>query len=71
MEFSRQEYWSGLSLPTPGDLPDLGVKPTSPVSPALAGRIFTTEPSEKVGVVRQGLISSGSKQKLEGMGLGP
>ena len=47
MEFSRQEYWSGLSLPTPGDLPDLGVKPTSPVSPALAGRFFTTEPPGK------------------------
>ena len=34
MGFSRQEYWSGLSFPSPGDLPDLGIKPTSP---ALAG----------------------------------
>ena len=30
MEFSRQEYWSGLLLPFPGDLPDLGIKPWSP-----------------------------------------
>jgi len=30
MEFSRQEYWSGLPFPSPGDLPDPGVKPESP-----------------------------------------
>ena len=30
MEFSRQEYWSGLTFPSPGDLPDLGIKPRSP-----------------------------------------
>jgi len=44
MGFSRQEYWSGLPFPTPGDLPDPGVEPESPVSPALASRFFTTEP---------------------------
>ena len=44
MEFSRQEYWSGLPFPTPGDLPDPGIKPTSPVSPALASGYFTTAP---------------------------
>ena len=42
MEFSRQEYWSGLSLPTLGNLPDLGIEPTSLASPALAGGFFTT-----------------------------
>ena len=42
MEFFRQEYWSELPFPTPGDLPDPGIKPTSPVSPVLAGRFFTT-----------------------------
>ena len=47
MEFSRQEYWSGLTFPPPGDLPDPGIEPTSLVSPALAGRFFTTEPSGK------------------------
>ena len=39
MGFSRQEYWSGLSFPPPGDLPDPGIKP---VSPALVGGFFTT-----------------------------
>ena len=38
----RQEYWSGLPFPTPGDLPDPGMQPTSPVSPALAERFFST-----------------------------
>ena len=40
MEFSRQEYWSGLPFPPPEDLPDPGIEP---VSPALAGGFFTTE----------------------------
>ena len=31
MGFSRQEYWSGLPFPSPGDLPDLGIEPGSPV----------------------------------------
>ena len=30
MEFSRQEYWSGLPFPSPGDLPDTGIEPGSP-----------------------------------------
>ena len=42
MGFSRQEYWSGLPCPPPGDRPDPGIKPTSLLSPALAGRFFTT-----------------------------
>ena len=44
MGFSRQEYWSGLPCPPPGDLPNPGIKPKSP---ALAGRFFTTEPPGK------------------------
>ena len=47
MKFSKQEYWSGLPFPTPNYLPNPGVKPASPVSPALAGRFFTTEPPWK------------------------
>ena len=39
---SRQESWSGLSFPTPGCLPDPGIKLTSSVSPALGGGFFTT-----------------------------
>ena len=42
MGFSGQEYWSGLPCPPLGDLPDPGFKPMSPMSPALAGRFFTT-----------------------------
>ena len=42
MEFSRKEYWSGLPFPSPGDLPNPGIKPVSLASPALAGRFFTT-----------------------------
>ena len=37
MGFSRQEYWSGWPFPPPGDLPEPGIEPTSPVSPILAG----------------------------------
>ena len=43
MEFSRQEYWSGLPLQTPGDLPERCIEPGSPASPSLAGGFFTTE----------------------------
>ena len=42
MEFSRQEYWSGLPFLMPGDLPDPGIEPTSLVSPALVVGFFTT-----------------------------
>ena len=45
MGFPRQEYCSGLPFPSLGDLPDPGIKPVSPESPALAGRFFTTVPS--------------------------
>ena len=44
MGFPWQEYGNGLPFPPPGDLPDPGVEPKSPVSPALAGRFVTTEP---------------------------
>ena len=45
--FSRQEYWSGLSCPPPGDLPDPGVKPAFPEPPALQVDFFYTEPPGK------------------------
>ena len=41
MGFSRQEYWNGLPCPPPGYLPDSSIKPTSFMTPALAGRLFT------------------------------
>ena len=40
--FPRQEYWSSLPFPTPGNLPDPGIEPKSPESPALSGGFFTT-----------------------------
>ena len=45
MEFSRQEYWTELPFPPPGDLPNPGVKH---MFPTLAGGFFTTEPPEKL-----------------------
>ena len=53
--FSRQEYWSGLPCPSPGDLPDPRIEPTSLMSPALASRFFNTSatweaPSLFVGI---------------------
>ena len=47
MGFSRQESWGGLPFSSPGDLPDLGIKP---VYLALAGGFFTTEPPGKLYV---------------------
>ena len=41
MGISRQEYWSGLPFPPPGDLPNSGMEPVSLGSPALTGRFFT------------------------------
>ena len=48
MGFSRQEYWSGLPLPSPGDLPNPGMEPTSLAPPALAGGFFTTSATWEV-----------------------
>ena len=45
--FSKQEYWSVLSFPSPGDLSDPGIEPTSSVAPALARGFFITEPLGK------------------------
>ena len=45
MGLSRQESWSGLPFPSPGDLPDSGIEPRSLASHALAGEFFTTSVS--------------------------
>ena len=47
MGFPRQEYWSELPFPIPGDLPDPGIEP---ISPALAGRFLTTAPPGTPGL---------------------
>ena len=44
MGFSRPEHWGGLPFPSPGDRPDPGIEP---VSPALVGGLFPTEPPGK------------------------
>ena len=50
MGFARQEYWSGLLCPPPGDLLNPRIEPVSPVSPALAGRFFTTSATIHIGL---------------------
>ena len=65
MGFSRQEYWSGLSFPPPSDLLYPGIKPASLVSPALAGRFFTTGLPGKPGQ----LLTPFSAPENGGLGL--
>ena len=60
-ECSRQEYWSGLPFPTPGDLPDPGIKP---VSPKLAGEFITTMPPGKPTGESLGKCEKGSALKV-------
>ena len=63
MEFSSQEYWSGLPFPLPGNLPHPGTEPVSAVSPALAGWFFTTEPPGNLWV---NLIKAPLFHQIEG-----
>ena len=74
--FSRQEYWSGLPFPPPGDLPDPGIEPVSLSSPTLTGGSFTTSANweDHLYVLFSHLRSSKWRwnslwQKLEGRGL--
>ena len=46
MEFSRQEYWSGLTCPPPGDLPNPGIKPAFPAAPVLQADYLLCEESQ-------------------------
>ena len=68
MEFSRQEYWSGLPCPSPGDLPDPGIEPSTLTSPALASGFFTTSASPK-GMEAQGTrgLSAYNNAELAGL----
>ena len=58
MGFLRQEYWGGLPFPSPGDLPDPGIKPISPVS---AGGFFTAEPPAKPSQMYTEIIPNSKK----------
>jgi len=53
MGFCRQEYWSGLLFPPPGDLPNPGIEPPSLMSPALAGEFFTISITWKASLAAQ------------------
>ena len=58
MWFSRQEYWSGLPFPSPGDLPDPGIEPMILTCPALAAEFFTTSTTWEVHNLSLGLVFS-------------
>ena len=60
MGFSRQEYWSGLPFPSPGDLPDPGIEPRSP---ALEADALTSEPPGKHLVGAQNYIEMSVRLK--------
>jgi len=60
MGFLRPEYWNGLSLPFPGDLPDLGIKPGCTT---LAGRFFIAEPSGKWTPIMTLLLTEGRRRR--------
>ena len=66
MGFSRQEYWSGVPLPSPGDLPDPGIEPRSPAFQADA---LTSEPPGKPkqpsGTNRAGIITAWVKGEVK------
>ena len=64
MGFSRQEYWSGLPFPPPGDLPDPGIEPSSLRSPVLAGGFFTSSATWEV-VIWLGCIYFFFKSNLQ------
>ena len=68
VEFSRQEYWSGLPFPSPGGHPNPGIKP---FSPALAGRFFTAEPPGKLTRVKKWILESAGISYLPNRYRGP
>ena len=66
MGFSRQEYWSGLPCPPPGELLDPGIKPTSLTSPALADKGF---PGGSTG--KESVCNAGDLGSIPGLGRSP
>ena len=63
MEFSRQEYWSGLPLPSPGDLPDPGIEPRSPA--LWADSLRPEPPGKPYGLAQEGAVVSGWRGRLK------
>ena len=64
MEFSRQEYWSGLLFPPPGHLLHPGIEPMSLVSPALAREFFTTSTTREAAISKVHGRQTGMKGEL-------
>ena len=64
MEFSSQEYWSGLPLPSLGNLPNRGIEPKPSASPALAGIFFTTVPPGKPQTMKWMLPIGDKREKM-------
>jgi len=72
MEFSRQEYWSESPCSPPEDLPNLGTKPESLISPALAGEFFTTSATFPGGSVgKESACNAGEPGSMTGSGRFP
>ena len=69
MGLSRQEYWSGLPCPYPGDLPDPGIEPASLLSPVMAGKFFTTSATWEVQVLHIYLCIYMESRKMVQMNL--
>ena len=67
MGFPRQEYWSGFPFPSPGDLPNPGIEPTSLMSSAVAGRFFTIGTTWKAqDILPQIIINCSVTQAISG-----
>ena len=67
MGFSKQEYWSGLPCPLPADLHYPGIEPASHISPALAGRSFTTSTTWEAPIQRTGIKPGSSALQLDSL----
>ena len=63
--FSRQEYWSGVPLPSPGDLPDSGIKPRTP---ALNAKSLPSEPPGKPQLMHRNIIKDEQSASEESLG---
>ena len=66
--FPRQEHWSSMSFPTPGDRPNSGIEPASLTSPVLAGGLFTTVSPGKPAQFLRGTLVPGVKHSSWGKG---
>ena len=62
MGFSRQEYWSGLPFPSPGDLPDPGIKPRSPT--LRAGALPSEPPGNPTGLLQKIQLKSSQIEEM-------